>query len=60
MLLRVRMSQTRATPSRPPVHEDIEGGMQGECVYAGEMAVVVADYFVGLQVPAFDHLVLAA
>ena len=41
-------------------HEDVEGRVQGEGVDAGEVAVVVADHFVGFEVPAFDHFVLAA
>lgn len=40
--------------------EDIQGGVQGESVDAAQVAVVVADYFVGFEVPAFDHFVLRA
>ena len=36
--------------------EDVEGGVQAECVHAREMAVVLANDLVDLEVPAFDHL----
>lgn len=40
--------------------EYVEGGVEGEGVDAAEVAVVVADHFVGFEIPALDHLVLAA
>ena len=40
--------------------EDIEGGVNGEGVDTGEVAVIVSDYFVGFEVPAFYHFVFAA
>lgn len=33
--------------------------MERQCVDAAEVAVIVADHLVRLQIPAFDHLVLA-
>ena len=40
--------------------EDIECGVESEGVDTGQVAVVVADHFVGFQVPAFDHFVFGA
>ena len=36
--------------------EDVERGVEGECLHAGEMSVVVADNCVCFQVPAAHHL----
>ena len=36
--------------------EDVEGGVQVECVHAREVTVVLAYDLVDLEVPAFDHL----
>lgn len=41
-------------------NKDIEGRVEGEGVDAAQMAMVMADNFVGFQIPAFDHLVLPA
>lgn len=40
--------------------EDIERRMQSERINTTEVAMVVADNFVGLQIPALDHFVLTA
>jgi len=43
-----------------PSDEDVESGVEGEGVDAAEVAVVVANDFVGFEIPALDHFVLAA
>lgn len=40
--------------------EHVEGRVQRQRVHAAQVAVVVADDPVGLEIPALDHLVLAA